>query len=157
MTNEIYTSCFQFKTHNSYSLLSHLCCGGYFSNITFIDAKTKDRSPYLLAFLTRPNKDVWEGRLRDVSEGRPQVVVRTHPLELHIRPYGDVFIASAGDVLKTPIGTSLGITYRAKWEGPQNVSLGCLQDVNRQRPLALHRGPYWGVHNILSAQVLSCE
>ena len=31
----------------------------------------------------------------------PQNVDRTSSLELHIRPYGDVPIASAGDVLKT--------------------------------------------------------
>ena len=40
-------------------------------------------------------------RPRDFCQGRPQKVGRTRSLELKIRPYGDVLITSAGDVLKT--------------------------------------------------------
>ena len=36
----------------SVSMDNPLCCGSHFSNITFIDVKTKYRSPYLLAFLS---------------------------------------------------------------------------------------------------------
>ena len=32
----------------SFRMVNLLCCGGHFSNITLIDAKTKFRSPYLL-------------------------------------------------------------------------------------------------------------
>ena len=32
----------------SFCIVNLLCCGGHFSNITLIDAKTKYRSPYLL-------------------------------------------------------------------------------------------------------------
>ena len=39
-------------------------------------------------------------RPRDFCQGRPQKVGRTRSLELKIRPYGDVLITSAGDVLK---------------------------------------------------------
>ena len=44
------------------------------------------------------------GRPRDASEGRPEDVGRTSPLELHIRLYGYVLITSAGDALKTSVG-----------------------------------------------------
>ena len=32
---------------SSVRIVSLLCCGGHFSNITFIDAETKYRNPYL--------------------------------------------------------------------------------------------------------------
>ena len=32
----------------SFCIINLLCCGGYFSNITFIGAETKYRSRYLL-------------------------------------------------------------------------------------------------------------
>ena len=41
---------------------------------------------------------------KDVSEERPQDVGRKCPLELQIRPYGDVLVTSAGDLLKTSAG-----------------------------------------------------
>ena len=34
-------------------IVNLLCCGGHFSNITFIDAKIKYRSPYLFLDLLR--------------------------------------------------------------------------------------------------------
>ena len=70
----------------SFRMVSLLCCGGHFSNITFIDIKTT---------LGRPHDD---------SEGRPQDVSRTRLLGLSIRLYVHVFITSAGDVLKTLVG-----------------------------------------------------
>ena len=39
-----------------------------------------------------------------MTEGCPQGVGRTRPLELNIRPYGDVFTTSVGDVLKMSVG-----------------------------------------------------
>ena len=39
------------------------------------------------------------GRPQDVSDRRPEDVGRTCPLELHIRPYVDVLIMSAGGAL----------------------------------------------------------
>ena len=41
---------------------------------------------------------------RSVSEGHPQDVDRTRPLELRVRPFRDLLIKSAGDVLKIPVG-----------------------------------------------------
>ena len=46
-------------------------------------------------------RDIWEGRPWGVSKGRPQNVGRNNPLELHIRPYGDILTTSAGEDLKT--------------------------------------------------------
>ena len=43
-------------------------------------------------------------RAQDVTKGQTQSVGRTRTLDLNIRPYGDVLITSAKDVLKTPIG-----------------------------------------------------
>ena len=77
---------------------------------------------------------------RDTSEGRPQDVGRTHPLELPIRPYGDLLTTSDEDVLKISRGASLGVTYRTIWKRPQNVTLGRLQDVIFQRPEDVGRG-----------------
>ena len=48
---EIYTSCYSIKTRNSYSFFSYgqpAMPWKPFSNITFLDIKTKYRSPYLL-------------------------------------------------------------------------------------------------------------
>ena len=143
----------KFKARNSYSFVSYfvLCCGGHFSSITVIVAKTKYRSPYLL--------NVWQPYLQnhiktplerpwDVSEGRPQNVGRTCPLELQIRPYSDVLVMPTRDVLKRLQGMSLGITYRTLWQRLQNVTLGlpldvtlgCPQDVIFQCPKDVGRG-----------------
>ena len=40
----------------------------------------------------------------EVSQGRPQDVGMTSPLESNIRPYGDVLITPAENVLKTSVG-----------------------------------------------------
>ena len=100
----------QFKTRNSYSFLSYcqrlLCCGGHSSSVAFIDAKTKYRSPYLLN-VSQPYLQshirTSLGRPR-VSKVRPQDVGSTHPLELQIKPYWDVLVTSALEVLKTSAG-----------------------------------------------------
>ena len=84
-----------------------LCCRGHFSSITFIDAKTKYRSPYLLDVSQPYLKNHIRtslGRPWNVCDRRPQDVGRARSLELQIRPYGDVLVTSAGDVLKTPAG-----------------------------------------------------
>ena len=88
-----------------------LCCGGHFSNITFIDANTKYRSPYhfdvsqpylqnyIRTSLERP-QDVgtslgikyqiaW-GRLHNVCRRRTQDVGGERPMALQIGQYGDV-------------------------------------------------------------------
>ena len=129
LINEIYTFIYipfslRHVTHiPSFCIANLLCFGGNFSNVTLIDAKTKYRSPYLMD-ISQPYLQMHIstslGRPRDVSEGCPQGVGRTRPLELHIRPYGEVLITSAGDVLTTSVrdvpwryiqdnmGTSLG-------------------------------------------------
>ena len=88
--------------------------------------------------------------LRDVlNDGRPR------PLELHIRPHGDVLITSGEDVFKASVGNvHWGVTYRTIWgrsqdaifQRPKDVGRGPSQDVSRGRSLALHRGPYGDVH-----------
>ena len=60
----------------------------------------------------------------DISEGRPQDIGRTCPLELHVRPYG-------------------GSPYSICRRPPQNVCMGIA--------LALHVGPYG---NVLRASYL---
>ena len=100
----------QFKTRNSYSFLSYcqrlLCCGGHSSSVAFIDAKTNYRSPYLLN-VSQPYLQshirTSLGRPR-VSKVRPQDVGSTRPLELKIKPYWDVLVTSALEVLKTSAG-----------------------------------------------------
>ena len=47
------------------------------------------------------------GRPHNVSEGRPHSVGREYPLEVITIPYGDVFITSAGEALKTLVGVVL--------------------------------------------------
>ena len=69
------------------------------------------------SLMLRPNTEVFiswmflnliyrnlKGRPRDGSEGRPQNVGRTCPLESDIRSYRDVLKMSEGDVLKTSGG-----------------------------------------------------
>ena len=60
---------------SSFRIVNMLCCGGQFSNITFINAKTKYRCPYLM--------DIF--------------------LALLIEPYKDVFRTSEKDILRTPL------------------------------------------------------
>ena len=112
----------------SLRIVNLLCCGSRFSNKTFIDAKTKYRSPYLLEAsqpylykhirksLGRP----WEtssvrrqdtslgvkyytlcGRPHNVCRRRPQDVSTGPPMALHIGQYGDVLRTLAWDVLGT--------------------------------------------------------
>ena len=57
--------------------------------------------------MRRPNTEALTYHIR-TSLGRPQDVSedvgRPRPLELNIKPYGDVLITSAGDVLNTSVG-----------------------------------------------------
>ena len=107
---EIYTSCYSIQDviHIlSFRKVNLLCCGSHFDDITFIDAKTKYRSPYLLEGFQpylQNHLGAPLGRSQDVFEGHPQDIGRTHPLEVNIRTYGDVLIMSAEDVLKTLVG-----------------------------------------------------
>ena len=59
---------------------------------------------------------------KDVSQRRAQEVGRTRPLELNIRPYGDILITSAGDVLRTSVGD---VPWRYK-EDHMGMSIGRL-------------------------------
>ena len=86
---------------SSFGIVKLLCCEGHFSSITFIDAKTKYRSPYLLDV----SQAYFQNHIRmslgcpgDVSEGRPEDVGRTRPFQLQTRPLGDVLVTPAGDV-----------------------------------------------------------
>ena len=86
----------------SFCIVNLLCCGGHFSSITFIDAKTKYRSPDLM--------DIFQSYLENhirTSLGLPQDISerrRASLLELQIRPYGNVLVTSLGDVIKTLAG-----------------------------------------------------
>ena len=87
---------------SSFRMVNLLCSGGHFSNITFINAKTKYESSYLL--------DVSQPYLQNhlwMSLGRPQDVGSTRSLELNIRPYWHIIITSAGGVLKMSVGNVL--------------------------------------------------
>ena len=88
-------------------MVNLLCSEDHFSNIAFIDAKTKDRIPYLLdvsQLYLKNHIRTSLGRSQDVSEGCPQDVGKTPSLNLNIRPCEDVLITSAEDVLKTSVG-----------------------------------------------------
>ena len=91
----------------TFRIVNLLCCEGYFSSITFINAKTKYRSPDFLDLSQRYLQNHTRtslGHPKDVSEGRPQDVGRIRSLELQIRQYGDVSVTSAGDILKASAG-----------------------------------------------------
>ena len=109
-------------------------CGGHFSTIIFIDAKTKYRSSYLLD-VSQPDlqnhirKSL--GRPQDVSEGHPQDVGKTLSLELNIRLYGGVLRTLHWDVLRT--------SYL-------KVLRTSVEDFGSNCPLELHRGLYGDVH-----------
>ena len=91
-------------------------------------------------------------------------------MELQIRPYRDVLVTSAEDVLKTLAGDvpwtlwvrpqdfTLGRPLRRPqdviFQRPKDVVRGSPQDVERGCPLALHRGPYEDVHRISFGGVL---
>ena len=87
---------------SSFRMVNLLCSGGHFSNITFINAKTKYESPYLLDV----SQPYLQNHLR-MSLGRPQDVGSTRSLELNIRPYWHIIITSAGGVLKMSVGNVL--------------------------------------------------
>ena len=102
------------------------------------------------------------GRPQNVSEGRPQEVGRTPPLEVNIRRYENVLKISTGHVFKTSVGASHCVTYRAVWGCLQEVTLGRpqgvifqrLNDVSRGRSLALRREPFGDVHRTSFRDVL---
>ena len=96
----------------SFRIVNLLCCGGHLGSTTFIDAKTKYRSPYLLDFSQPYLQDHIRTSLerpRDVSEGPPQDVGRTSLLELQIRPYGNVLVPSSRKSSRCRQGTSLAL------------------------------------------------
>ena len=100
-----------------------LCCGGHFSNITFIDAKTKYRSPY--------HFDVSQPYLQNhirTSLERPQDVCQRRPQD---------------------VDTSLGIKYQIAWGRLRNVCRRRPQDVGGGRPMALQIGQYRDVFRTL--------
>ena len=129
----------------SLRIVNLLCCGGYFSSIAFIDANTKNKSPYPL----------------EVSQPYLQNCIRTSP-RASSGPCGDGLLTSAGNVFKTSAGdaaqhyiqnimgtssgrhisTSKGRRQRAssgRWQGTslsvtQRTTWGRLQDVFWERP-----------------------
>ena len=110
----------------SLRIVNLLCCGSRFSNKTFIDAKTKYRSPYLLE-ASQPYlyKHIRKslGRLWKTSSVRRQ-------------------------------DTSLGVKYYTLCERPHNVCRRRLQDVVMGPPMALHIGQYGDVLRTLAWEVL---
>ena len=119
----------RYLTHiPSLRIVSLLCCGSRFSNKTFIDAKTKYRSPYLLEasqpylykHIRKSLGRLWKtssvprqdtslgvkyytlcGRPHNVCRRRPQDVGMRPPMALYIGQYGDVLRTLAWDVLRT--------------------------------------------------------
>ena len=91
-------------------IASLLWCRCHFSNAAFIDAMTKCRGLYLWRFLNlliKPCKAVFRISDKDVLGTSLRDVLRmpvgyVHPLELYIKPYGDVL--TTGDVRKILIG-----------------------------------------------------
>ena len=83
------------------------------------------------------------GRPQDVSEGRPQGVGWTTPLEVNIRRYEDVLKTSTGEVFKTLVGASHCVTYRTVWGCLQDGTLGRPQDVIFQCPMTLVGDVAW--------------
>ena len=71
----------------SLRIVNLLCCGGYFSSIAFIDANTKNKSPYPL----------------EVSQPYLQNCIRTSP-RASSGPCEDGLLTSAGNVFKTSAG-----------------------------------------------------
>ena len=67
-------------------------------------------------------------------------------MESNIRPYEDVLILSAGEVLEMFVGTSLDVTYRTIWKRPQDVTLGSSQNVIFQRPEDVGREHFLALH-----------
>ena len=88
--NNIYLSLFNLRNviHiPSFGMVNLLYCGGQFSNITFIDVKTKYRSLNILDVSQTYLQNHIRTSLRrpqGVSEGRPQDAGRTRLLELNI-------------------------------------------------------------------------
>ena len=124
----------------SFSIVKLLCCGGHFSSITFIDAKTKHRSPYLLDVCQPYLQNHIRTSLgcpRDISEGRPHDVGRTRPLGLQIRPIWERRRNVARDVawryIQDIMGTSSGRMLR--WDVLRtsyfNVQRTSVEDVLR--------------------------
>ena len=105
-------------------MVNLVCCGGRFSNKTFIDAKTKYRSLYLLD-VSQPYLQnhirTSLGYPQDVSRRRPQDICRTLLLELSFSLYGKVLITSAGHVLKTSVEDVLRTLIR-------DVPLRCIEN-----------------------------
>ena len=110
----------------SFRIVNLLSFGGHFSNMTFIDAKSKYKSPYLLN-ISQPYLQnhirTFLGRPGDVSDGRRQ-------------------------------NTPLGVTDQTIWVHPFNVCRNRPQDVGKGRALALHIGHYGGVLRTLYWDVL---
>ena len=64
-----------------------------------------------------------------MSLGRPQDVGTARPLELNTRPYGNVLIKSAGEVLKTSVGDVPWRYIRDSMGTSIGRILGRLQDI----------------------------
>ena len=134
-----------FKAYNSYiplfPIVNLLCFGGYFSSITFIDAKTKYRSPYFLdtsqPYLHNHVRTFFRrGCPRNLCRRRLQDVGRVRHLALHIGHYGYILRTLSWNVLQEVI-----------FQRPKDVG-------DRGRPLALHSRPYGNVHRISFGEVL---
>ena len=65
--------------------------------------------------------------------GLPQEVDRMCPLALHVGRYGEILRRSVGDVHKTKVGKSLGVTYRTIWGRTRDLGWGRPNGLGRER------------------------
>ena len=76
-------------------------------------------------------------------------------MALHVGRYGEILRRSVGDVHKTKVGKSLGVTYRTIWGRTRDLGWGRPNGLGRERSWSLHVGPYRDVSRILNFGVLN--
>ena len=121
----------------SFRVVNLLCCGGhlsYFSNTTFIDAKTKCRSlGRFLALIVEPYKDVLRMSVEDVFGALLKDVLGTSVGHVPWSYILDHIKTSSGRLQGTSSkrrqGTSLGVPYWTIWRRQQDVIFQRPEDI----------------------------